>query len=519
VTFKSFLSFVTMCILIVTLMAQIAIESTTNNIVSCLIITLTTVITLAYLYCTDSYAKTPISAVALIILLFSGIFGALLFQTLFWNPVTKYLYDPINTFSKLSFYLLIAISSHYLYSSLFHTKQYKNKYNKEYIKEILIKIGLYNIPSVKSVWTLSILGLAAMILGKILPGTVGRLILNFHFLMWFPFFILFYIYKFGKDYAHKESQKLYISIYFVLIVIVGIAFNSRGLIVAGLVNLFLTSTIVLLSNNEKFNMSFYIKISFLLVIMLSLLKPLSSFSDAMLDARSERSNLSPTEMLENTFDIYWNSTSQELVEKGKYVKDRIYTDYDEDYIENGILTRFVLTKFHDNAYNYASKLSEQGKFEVRQQIKHKIIAVLPQPIIDILGIELNKLEIMKSTMDIMVHETTGRRLGGLKVSSAFVDLEIVFGYFSPIVFFFLALIFFKIIEFFGNNWKSYGFAIVFPLFALASEFLLFLLPIKGIIGVANLLLREFIENVLIFCILTYIISFAIRPYKIYTGNN
>ena len=40
---------------------------------------------------------------------------------------------------------------------------------------------------------------------------------------------------------------------------------------------------------------------------------------------------------------------------------KIYLDYDEEYIENGIINRFVLTKYHDNAFYYASMLSKYGQ--------------------------------------------------------------------------------------------------------------------------------------------------------------
>ena len=517
-TFKSFLTLAIISALIACMMSQLFIDSTLTNVTSTLIIGLTTCATLAYLYWIDAYRKTPISALVIVGLLFTGLFGALLFQTLYWNPVVKYLYNPVLTFARLAFYLLIAITSHYIYLTIFHNNEYTTKTSSISPRGILAKLGLYTIPSVYTVWVLSFIGVFALIAAKLLPGTLGRAVLNLSFLMWFPFFIVFYIYKFGEEYASSRKQYMYITLFFILIAAMGIAFNSRGLIVSGLVNLFLMTLIVLLNNKQKFSFGFYIKFLSVLLIAFGLLKPFSEFSDAMLAARSDRGELTSLEMLANTIDIYLNSSTTELVNEEKYIENKIYSNYDEDYIENGILTRFVLTKFHDNAHYYASMLGDSGKAEVKTHVENKIIAILPQPLLDALGVQLNKMEIMNSTTDILVHETAGLRLGGLKVSSAFTDLEVIFGLFAPLVFLVMALLFFYVIELYIINHRIEGILISFPLFANVSDYVLFQLPIKSIQGIATLIGRNFLEDVLIYLLVTFAIGLVFTPFRYYTKN-
>ncbi len=502
-----------MCITIVCMLLQLFISTHAENIESLLIIGLATSVTISYLYWVDTYSKTAISTVVIISLLFTGLFGALVLQTLYWNPLTKYLYNPVYTFNKLTFYLLICIAGHYIYLSLCQTNININNKSPLNIRGILSRIGLYNIPSVYTVWIIAILGLLALIIGKLLPGTIGRALLNFHFLMWFPFFIIFYINKFGQDYASPKKQYTYILLFFILIASLGIALNIRALIVSGFVNLFLIAIIILLNQSSKLRSGFYFKFSILILILFGLLKPLSSFSDAMLIARSERGEITPIQMLINTFDIYLSSDTTKIEKPNKFIEDKVYSNYDEDYIENGILTRFVLTKFHDNAYHFASQVSDKGEKEVREHIIKSLVAIMPQPALDILGVELNKSDVLKSTTDILVYETTGRRLGGFKVPSTFVDLEITFDLFAPLVFLCMAFVFFMIVDLFSNNNKSYGLVISFPFFALASRYILFQMPVYGLQGVFTLVLRGFIEDVLIFCLLMYAMSYIFKPFS------
>ena len=498
------------------MLLQLFINTSVENITSTLVIALATIITMAYLYWNDAYSRTPISALVLIGLLFTGLFGALLFQTLYWNPVTKYLHNPVLTFYKLLFYISISIFSHYIYFSLTDSQRPFTKNRIISLKSILDKLGLYDIPSVYTVWIVSIIGVMSLILGKLIPGELGRAIFNFKFLAWFPFFIVIYIHKFGNEYASPKLQHGAIAIFFCIITFLGIAFNSRGLIVAGLVNLFLLATVVLLSNKKKHHFSFYIKLSCLFIILLGLLKPFSDFSDAMLIARSERGSISPIQMLTSTFDIYLNSSNDELVDNEKFIENKIYSNYDEDYIENGIITRFVLTKFHDNAYFYASSLSEKGEEEIKKHVTSKILAIMPQPLIDMLNIDLNKMEHINSTTDILVHETTGRRLGGLKVPSTFVDIEVTFGLFSPLIFFAMSFVFFFMIDLYSKVDNKYGLIVSFPFFAIAARYVFFQLPVYGFQGIVNFLVRGFFVDVLIFCAIMFLFSFAFKPFIKYT---
>jgi len=513
VTFKSFISLAILFTLIVCMAGQLLIDSNITNTSSTLIIAITTISTIAYLYWGDAYSKTPISATVVLSLLFTGLFGALFFQTIYWNPVTKYLYNPINTFFKLAFYQLLGIGSHYAYL-LFQKDKYKaGVANTFSLKRVLSKIGLYDVPSVYTVWIISIVGIFAYILAKLLSGTLGNILLNLKFLIWFPFFILFYIYKFGRDYASPPRQYSLILIFFIAVAIIGIMFNTRAIIITGIVNLFLITIISLLNKNPRYRIGVYGLFSIIALSIISLLKPLSDFSDAMLAARAERENITGIEMMINTFDLYSKLDNANLLHNDKFIENKVYTSYDEIYIENGILNRFVLTKFHDNAFHFSSKVTNNGKQEVITHINDSLIAILPQPLLELLGIELNKEHLQKTTTDILVHEASGRRLGGYKVPSTFAEIELVFGSLAPIVFLCMTFVFFSIIDLFSVTNKSNGLFISLPFFGMASVYIFFQIPIYSLIGVITLLVRSFVQDVLIFCLLMYALSYIFKPFR------
>ncbi|MEP2653488.1 MAG: hypothetical protein ABJH06_16010 [Paraglaciecola sp.] len=515
-TFKAFLSLAIVVLINICLLVQVKIDASFDNIVSSLLIAFATMATTAYLYWSDAYSKSPISSVIVLSLAFTGLFGALVFQTLYWNPVIKYLYDPVHTFSMLTFYQMVAVATHFIFISFLGSSSKPITNNYLSIRAVLTKLGLYHIPSVKTVWCLALIGLLALFIGKVLPNSIGRAIFNFNFLMWFPFFILLYIYKFGDTYANPRKQLIYVTLFFLVIVFMGIAFNGRGLIVTGLVNLFLVTTIILLNQETKRSFSFYAKFSCVILLLLAIIKPFSDFSQAMLIARSERGEITPVQMFQNTLKIY-NSGQVEIENQNKYIENKVYSNYDEDYIENTILTRFVLTRFHDNAYYYQDMLTRNGELAVGTLIRNKIIAIMPQPLVTQLGIDLDKMEVIaKSTTDILVHETTGRGLWGLKVPSTFVDLEILFGVYASVVLAIMLLLFFAITELFTTIAKQAGFLISFPFFAIASKYILFQIPIYSIQGLVSLATRGFIEDVIIFTLMMYLFSLCFKYYNKHT---
>lgn len=126
-TFKSFLlgSLQVLCLLC--LFAQIAINDQLDNVVSVVLVVLSSSLLIQYLWRSQAMATHPLSSLALLGFTASSQLVALLTQTGSWAPFTQYLRAPVLTFSVLATVHVTAVLAHFVFrhfAPLRHASQF-----------------------------------------------------------------------------------------------------------------------------------------------------------------------------------------------------------------------------------------------------------------------------------------------------------------------------------------------------------------------------------------------------------
>ena len=169
----------------------------------------------------------------------------------------------------------------------------------------------------------------------------------------------------------------------------------------------------------------------------------------------------------------------------------LHSSYDEKYIGNPVAARFVITKFHDNAIYFGEKINDKGIDELIKTSGDFLWATLPQPWLDVLKVDVHKENLQFTMGDLLVNLSVGESLGGFKTGSIFGQGLAIFGYFFPIVYFFMCFILFAAIDIFSIRTASglttlsvIGMLNVWPnfLFGITAESLhvLFMSVVRGV---------------------------------------
>ena len=421
--------------------AQLAIDFSTINIAtSCTILAYVSV-TLFYFRWSDALKTHPLSSFAILGFCVTSGFGALLAQSASWVAVSANLRQPLITFSLLAIYQAIALSSHLLYRML--TSTASNKLGL--VRNVFQSLGVYATPSVLNLWVMGGIGLFSLLLSYVNPVAQGL-----SFLAWTPFLIPIYTQQIGPEYCNAKRNYVLLVLFTVLIALMAMAFNARGMMLTGMATVLLVFLLVGMRSAKAVTFPMLLKFGVVGLFGAALSWPASNMVTAMVMARKDKFKVPITQMVSKTVENFLDPKKIDEYKKEVITKD-LRSSYDETYIANPMVARFVITKFHDNAIYFAGKISDKGADEVWKISKDFFWATLPQPWLDALKIDVNKDKMYFSMGDVLVNLAVGTPLGGEKTGSIFGQGWVMFGNFFPVIYFFMCLILFAAIDIFSSR--------------------------------------------------------------------
>ncbi|MGZ3236498.1 MAG: hypothetical protein ACXU8A_03890 [Burkholderiaceae bacterium] len=483
-------------LMILATVAQFVIEFSTDNIASVCIVLISSSITLLYFRWTDSFVTHPLSSFAIFGLCITTQLGALLAQSFFWAPLIYELRQSLATFSTLAFYQLIAIAAHAIYR-FFPAMQCAST---SPIRRVLQKSGLYATPTVMQLWIIGLVGIFAIhspwAAANADIGT--RLSSGFIFLAWAPFLIPTYVQQQGRNYCKVTLNYCLLLGYFLLLGFISIAANARGMMFAGAITIALIFLLAGLRNAGSVTNRQIIAICSFMVVSTALLTPLSDLATAMAIARNVRTRVSALQMVDTTFNIL--QKQPHLIEsfRLKSKMESSFSAYDENYISNPIVARFVETKFHDNALYFASRLSPRVEDEMITTTTDFLWATLPTPVLNFLDVKIEKENLRFSFGDYLVYLTNGLKLGGYRTGSAFAHGIALFGPFFPMVYLAICLVMFPILDL--MTFRSAPEKILITALGLLQIWTVFLYGItaESLHHIFLFIVRTFIQTILIY---------------------
>jgi hypothetical protein len=189
-----------------------------------------------------------------------------------------------------------------------------------------------------------------------------------------------------------------------------------------------------------------LKASALIVVGMLLVGPLSDLATAMQIARASRGQIDAVAMIEKTVEV-WHRPFLIEAYRAQDWKAAQYKRYDEAYIANPILSRFVETKFYDNALYFAKTIStEDSRLRLEKITVDSFWLALPVPLAKFIGLDVRKADMQFSGGDYMAYLSQGVPLGSFLTGSALAQGIVLLGPSFPLVYALICCILFWLMD-------------------------------------------------------------------------
>jgi hypothetical protein len=399
---------------------QLAISPTIDNIVTAAIAAIVSIGTVFYLFGRPAtFSNYPLSTLGLLGLTVSTELGALLYQSFTWTPLDLNLEAPVKTFFLVGILHAVIVFSHMTYTKLSVLRQMSEKLSKQ----VYARLWLFHSPSAAQLWLMGFLGVwatwytATTVRNLEYGDFTAKFINGLMPFAYAPVLLPFLSLLGGGEKVRQSRAYLGIAGYFVLLIAISLASNSRSTFAVGFITVGLI--FFLLFATGKIQVEQRIKTRLLLLIIPAFIV-ISSISDlalAMVIVRDQRSEVTGWELARLTWDTFWDPRALEA--QRQTLRYLLEEGYNEVYITNPIFARLVTIKFDDNMIYYGTFIGPDRAAELLRVSWEKIVTLLPSPVLSFLGIGLDKANLEFSMGDYIYYMASDSNfaLGQYKVGS------------------------------------------------------------------------------------------------------
>jgi hypothetical protein len=255
---------------------------------------------------------------------------------------------------------------------------------------------------------------------------------------------------------------------------------------------------------------------FLALILVSISFPVSDLSKAMLLARSDRGQVSPIKLVEKTLE---NFNKKELLVKQDLNDSRVEKIYSEKYLRNGVLARFVFTKFHDNSFYFAGNVSDKFRDDILDLSGDLLWTTFPQPFLDFLNVDIDKKQFKFSLQDAWVHYSFGYPMSGYKTGTVFAQGLYIFGLFFPIIYFGMCFLMFAALDLFSYTRLKGVTDISIIGMLLVTPFFIFGITAESLFIIFVSYTRTLFQTIFLYFILIRVFKFISNLYNLNSSAN
>jgi len=412
-TYSRFVIGLLLALCLASLAAQMAIDFSSVNVAAASIVFASSAAMLLYLLWTPAIRSHPLSTLALLGFCVTTQMGALLVQSATLTPISFNLRLPLETFGLLAAFQAVAMLMHVAHRWLCAPA---GGNPDALARRALAALGVYDPPGTGALWLMGWAGLVSLFIGGLGDSPTHKVFEAIAFLAWAPYLIPMFLLRLGRAYCRPAPQMALLVAYSLLIVLIGIASNSRQVILLGFttVGLFALLTVLRLDAPLQWRRVGQVAGVFALLGVLAI--PAGQLATAMVVARDVRGHASGAEMVAKT--LRYATDAQALATERELAARQVQARYDEHYFSNPLVARFVETKFHDNAFFFAFSLTAADREMLADTTQRWLWAILPQPALDALGLGIDKADLWFSMGDYLAHLGQGGPLGGFRTGSA-----------------------------------------------------------------------------------------------------
>lgn len=359
------------------------------NIIGSLIILLAWGLTYKYIMQPQNFLQYTFSTFIIFGYCFTQFCLPIIFTLIEGKPLIFNLDYPISVFIH-SFLALIVLIGAFTF--------YKNHINfiRSGLQNLLQRLRLFEVPSGKQFWLIGLLGLSSIAVKKMVFEDINSQNENlelFKFLQglepfsYLPFLLLFPAVVSTSDKLKKyKVSYIFIFAYLVVLIILGLMSNSRGMFMGGLVTIGLIYFLGLLIERIDFRIFTPKKVIIVSIGIWMLTGPLVDLGTAMVAVRGIRGEIPPTVLVEETLKTYKNKDALR-----RYKEIALYNavEWDENYFDNIFLARFCNLKFSDASLEQAFRMRNPDN-QMQEVVFKKYLSVLPKPLLEAVDIPLEK---------------------------------------------------------------------------------------------------------------------------------
>jgi hypothetical protein len=490
----------------------VAFSGTEDNLLSTLIAFASSLIGIAYSLNTRRFQLQPISALILLFYTTTSTSGALIIKSIEWSPLADRLSVPLTTFSVLAATQVLLLAADRLYLRLRPLQA-----TRDFIStRVLQRIGVMDWPPDWHLWLLGGLGCVSVLLTGTdyesgasfgLASAGDKVIRAFGFFKFAPFLIPFRNALSGTP-THARAPVVPLAAYFVGLVIISFATNSRSTFADAVPTIGICMLIG--SAWGLFSLRHIPKAKLILgaIGALIAIALLSRVALAMVVVRDYRYSVDVGMLVKMTLEALGND---EWLAAAKAKMDSAVNvgNYSETYVDSRFAARFLLTKFHDNILYYFSLFGPDHIGIYKQFMSDRLFATLPDPLLRLFGLSINKEDLVVSNGDYIVYIIDGWGLGGFKTGSMIAEVYAVFGWLFPLVILVNALLLFVFHDAFVGTARS-GRKVISPLMLLLIWNLVgttaaFGLGAETVTAIPAGIVRGLPQNVLMYLIATSLV--------------
>lgn len=408
--------------LLVCAFGQLLIDASARNLACVFIAVITSAITFHFVIRGSVFRAIPLPALVVLGFNVSTMSGALIAQTASLRSLVFNLQVPEITFALCAIFqvsLLIALYTFFLLAPL-------RAASGTAARRLFRPMGIMRAPAPSQLWIMGFIGSAAMawtasrgLAGQIEYGDVAsKFVAGLTYLAFAPFLLPILEKAFPSEHPsiRRKISSWPLIGYLALLVLIAMIRNSRGAFAMGAANLGMAALLLILMGRLHVTARLRRRLAIGVAIMLVAAPVLSDLATAMVVVRGDRTEVSSIELVRRTLSAFHDKQALADYRKAAAVLAGS-VDYEENYLDNPFVARFVQTKFFDNTLSYEDVRTGQHASYLWDVTLDKTLAYLPTPVLTSLGIDVDKEHLQFSMGDALYDAHAGTGLGGYKTGS------------------------------------------------------------------------------------------------------
>ena len=401
----------------------------------------------AYALRQERLRRFPLSSLMLLGYTFSYFTLPPLGQLLALQPITQHLIHPVLDEGYALLGLLALLGGHVFYARSAPLRALRNALRKH----VYARTGFFREPRLPQLWLMGLLGVVAAILlrpyAEHAEG-IGHAVLNgLQPFVYVPYILLLLPAWSARQRVAKRHLVALLP-YSVVLVVLAFITNSRAYLLMGFASLLILYAYMVASGRLRLPRMRPRSLVALVLSVLLVVGPLTQLAMAMVVVRGMRIELSPLQLVEQTWRTYRaGGVAEAYAQQMQPLSQQ--AGVGEVYFDNLLLNRLANLRFVDNAVVNADQLVEPQRDDFRSIEYGKVLALMPQPLIDLLGLPVDKAAVTKgSSGDFLLYAATGNSyvVGGFRQGSLLVDLEITLGVLWPLGLMLLSALVFAFVD-------------------------------------------------------------------------